>query len=209
MGRRRARWFGAVGLAVVVVAMTPSTALAGGPTVTDAHDGYSFRLPSGWQQVALTKSRVSALLKEAAKLSPQVKSSLSSLLQEAASSHSVKVFAVGPLDPASSFLPNVNVIVTPAQDLPSGQAFVALAPATVHQELGSIGATGIVTKAGTLNSAPALLASYTLHEKTLTVHGVQLYVSRHHLIVNVTVSGPTAASARAEAGEIASSWRWR
>jgi hypothetical protein len=206
--RRRARWWGAVGLAAAAVLVTPGTALAGGPTVTDSHDGYAFRLPSGWQQVPLTKSKITALLNEAAKLSPQVKSSLASLLQSAISSHSVKVFAVGPLDPGSSFLPNMNVLVTPAQDLPSGQAFVSLAPATVRQELQTIGATGIVTKSGSLGAVPALVATYTLPTKSFTVHGSQLYVSRHHLVVNVTVSGLTAAAARSEEAEIASSWRW-
>src|SRR5271165_1707754 len=208
-GRGRvARRLSALGAALVVLSVTPAPAGATGPVVVDAHDGFSFALPAGWQQLSADPARTKAIMKKASSVSPQVATAVRQAIHSIGVS-SLRIYAIGPLATGSTFAPNLNVIVESGRGVPTGAAFVQGAVPAAKQGLASIGAKNLGTSSVALAGAPALKVTYAIGANGRRGEGTLYYAAHGGRIDIITVTTASAATTTSAAATLQRTWRWR
>ena len=113
---------------------------APGTVVKEPQDGFSFTLPTGWQEVPLNGSDVTALLNIATHNDPSLTKALGSEVSSAPAK-GMKVFAIGPA--TGSVGPDVDVIVASSAGTPTGRNFALAAIVEAKIEFTQIGARHI------------------------------------------------------------------
>ena len=145
-----------------------ASAKATGNRVTSTKYGFTFLLPKGWNEVALTGKDVGALMGAASKASSSLKKALTSQVQSAASK-GLKVFAISSTAENGSFFPNVNVGIY------NGTTSVANMDVQAKIQLTTAGAKDIKTKNVHFKFGNALEANYAIPTTGSTVFETQVY----------------------------------
>jgi hypothetical protein len=160
--------------------------------------GFSVTLPSGWQQVRLTKAGINKIIGYLNKVDPKLVSLISSPSSQA-TIRKLQLYAIGP--PEGNTLPNINVLVQSPQGLPSGADFLSQAKpqmASLLQSQGFAHTSVSIVHLPRLGSA--VEGQYSVPGTPTAV--TQLYISHHSHLYIATFSSPAVAA------QIESTWRW-
>ena len=190
---------------IVVLATAPVGAAAQGPVVKETQYGFSFRLPTGWRQVPLDGSDVTALLNIATHNDPSLTNALQGEVTSA-TSKGIKAFGVGPVE--GGVAQNVNVIVTSAAGAPTGREFPPAAIAEAKIGFSQIGATHMRTSIVNDRLGNAAQITYQLNLEGLKEYGEQVYALHKSNIDIVTVTTASAAASQSETRLLVNSWKW-
>ena len=183
-----------------------SAGASSGVVIKEPQYGFSFTLPSNWQQLPLNGSDVTALLNAATHDDPTLANALDSEVISAASK-GIKVLAIGPV--VGSTVPNANVIVLSSAGAPTGSAFAQEAVAEAKIELAQVGASQIKTSIVKNRLGTSAQATYELNLKTTAPEfGEQFYVQHKSYVEIVTVSTSNLTSTQSNGQLIIDSWRW-
>jgi hypothetical protein len=176
-------------------------------SVTEKQYGFSFSLPSRWQQIPLDSRDIGTILKAATKDDPGLANVLDSQVEQAAK-QGIKVFAVGPLTGAA--FPNLNVAVESSSGSPTGSAFLTAAAAEVKIVLTESGAQHLSVHTVRFAVGEVLEATYQLRLKTSKqpLEGLQLYIEHGAYVYVVTASSLSAKEDQSVITEVTNSWRW-
>jgi hypothetical protein len=198
-----------IGLVAVVALTTlgflPSA--AAGSSVTEKQYGFSFSLPSHWQQIPLDSRDIGAILKQATKSVPTLANVLDSQVEQAAK-QGIKVFAVGPI--SGDAFPNLNIAVESSAGSPTGSAFLSAAAPEVKIVLTESGARNLSVSPVKLRFGEALEATYILRAKSSLhpLEGLQLYIEHGAFVYVITFTSLSADGNQSTARDVANSWRW-
>lgn len=190
---------------VTTLGFLPSA--SAGSSVTEKQYGFSFSLPSRWDEIPLDSRDIGAILKSATNSDPSLANVLDAQVEQAAK-QGIKVFAVGPIDEGS--FPNLNVAVESSSTSPTGSAFLSAAAAEVKIVLTESGASHLSVNPVRLAVGKVLEAMYQLQFKgsKLALEGLQLYIEHRAFVYVVTFSSLSAKEDRSVAVEVTNSWRW-
>lgn len=192
---------------VTLAAMQTAAGASSGLVIHEPQYKFSFSLPTGWKQVPLDGSDVTALLKTATHDDPSLANALDSQITSEASK-GMKVFAIGPV--SGSVASNVNVIVTaPGGYIPTGSQFAHEAVAEAKIEMSQIGASHF--KAFVVKNRLGDVAedTYTLTLQGSHEAGEQLFAHHGADVEVVTVTTASPAQTKAIGNQVANSWRWK
>lgn len=180
---------GILGSLDIAVSTAAPAAAAGRQSVADHQNGFAFELPPGWHKVSLNKKNLGAALDAAKKLSPALRSALTTEVQSATTS-GITLFAFSSAA-INGFLPNVNVGVYPTP------ATLSQLQATATEQLTEIGGKNVTAQVTQFRHITAVEATYVLPLKDQSsVYGTQVYVSHGGKTYVITF---TSASVRIEA----------
>jgi|GEM_PF-2189131 hypothetical protein len=195
-----------VATAALVVGVT-SPASAASSKVTNTKYGFTFGLPSGWQEIPLTGGDVSGILETVTKADPALKAALGDEVKRDAK-QGVQSFAVGPI--MHAFASNINVIVEPASGLPTGSTYFDELKSETKTELASIGMLYAASSTISTPLGKEVQATYTLPAKLAPSggYGLQIYLRHKSLFYIVTITTASKSSNQATAAELEDSWRW-
>jgi hypothetical protein len=211
--RRSKRVLGVGGLSALAMAgpmvipgATVQAGAATGPTVRVPQFGFSLTLPPSWTEIPLNGSDITSLLNSATHDDPTLANALSAEVKSA-TTHNIKVFAVGPV--VGTSVPNVSIAVGSSAGAPSGKAFPPAAVVQAKISLSQAGARQIKTAVIHTGLGSTARVAYALPLKAATVYGVQYYAEHGSRVAILTVTSTLAATSLAAARTMAGNWHWR
>jgi hypothetical protein len=200
---RATRFSMVVGLLAAALALTALPAGAtGGHRVTDSKDGFLLVLPPGWNQIALTGSKVGSLL-GAGPEDPSIKAILAPQAQSAAAK-GLKFYAVALSQLNGTFLPVINVGIF------KGSGSKKILDPEVKGFAAEAGGSSITVKNVTLRLGPAVETTYVLVSKSGSpaVWETQVYAPHSGKIYVATFSALTQPAVELTAAVVMGSWRF-
>ena len=192
-------------LAFLLMLGASGAASATGTVVKEPQYGFSFTLPTGWQEVPLNGSDVTALLNIATHNDPSLTKALGSEVSSAPAK-GMKVFAIGPATGSSA--PNVNVIVASSAGTPTGRNFAPAAIAEAKIEFTQIGARHIESSIANNRLGRTAQVTYELNLDGVHEFGDQFYALHNSHVEIITVTTGSFANSQADARTVVNSWRW-
>jgi hypothetical protein len=191
--------------ALLALAVTPSGASSN--TFNVSKVGASFAIPTKWLHVPLDGSKISGLLKTAAKNNPQLKSALTQEVTEAAKK-GISFFVFGPI--TENFAANVNIIVTSAAGEPTGSAYYDGLVSDLKKQLATEGFKDLSVAARQLPMGKEIEVTYTLASSTSAppAQGLQLYVRHNNNVDIITFTSISQQTDIAAAKVLEDSWKW-
>ena len=200
--RNLGKWVIAASSSAIVVCASAGASSASTPTgstrVVMAKYGFSLSLPTGWQQVQLTKAGVSKMVQRINKLDPTLAGQISTQSEQAAMRR-MQLYAIGPLQ--GSTLSNINVIVDSSHGLPSGAAFLSQGKPAMASELQAQGFKHVTTSIVHLPLGSAIQAQISLPSSATTA--TELFISHGSRLYIVTFTPSSVAT------QIENTWHWQ